>query len=99
MVGAGALEWPGVPLDRIDPLPADDEWARLPLVPIDATRGAGAPRRERTGGRVTLPIMELMEQAVPARALWQLRRGATITPNSVTFTVWAPRAKDVAVHV
>ncbi len=48
---------------------------------------------------MTLPIVELMEQAVPARAVWQLRRGATITPNGVTFTVWAPRAKDVVVHV
>jgi maltooligosyltrehalose trehalohydrolase len=48
---------------------------------------------------MTLPIMELMEQAVPARALWQLRRGATIAPDGVTFTVWAPRARDVMVHV
>ena len=48
---------------------------------------------------MTLPIVELMEQAVPARALWQLRRGATITPGGVTFTVWAPRARDVVVHV
>jgi len=48
---------------------------------------------------MTLPIVELIEQAVPARALWQLRRGATMAPEGVTFTVWAPRAKDVLVHV
>jgi maltooligosyltrehalose trehalohydrolase len=49
---------------------------------------------------VTLPpMMELMETAPKARASWQLRRGALLTGGEVTFSVWAPRAKDVAVHV
>ena len=46
------------------------------------------------------PVMDLIEQpAPPPRALWQLKRGATIAPGGVTFTVWAPNAKDVAVHI
>src|SRR5258705_6676134 len=45
------------------------------------------------------PVMDLLEQTAPPRALWQLRRGATIAPTGVTFPVWAPGARDVAVHV
>ena len=30
---------------------------------------------------------------------WTLQRGATVLPNGVTFTVWAPTATSVAVHV
>ena len=46
------------------------------------------------------PVMDLIEQpTAPARAPWQLRRGANIAQSGVTFTVWAPDAKQVAVHV
>jgi maltooligosyltrehalose trehalohydrolase len=45
------------------------------------------------------PVMEMLEHVEVARPVWQLQRGATIVPGGVTFTVWAPRAKDVAVHV
>ena len=30
---------------------------------------------------------------------WTLRRGATVLPNSVTFSVWAPNATSVSAHV
>jgi maltooligosyltrehalose trehalohydrolase len=32
-------------------------------------------------------------------APWVLRRGATVTEGGTTFTVWAPRASSVVVHV
>lgn len=30
---------------------------------------------------------------------WTLRRGATVLPNGVTFSVWAPKATSVSAHV
>jgi len=46
------------------------------------------------------PVMPLSEQpAASRRAPWRLKRGATITTAGVTFTVWAPDAKGVAVHI
>src|SRR5437764_125357 len=46
------------------------------------------------------PVMPLSDQpAPPKRAPWQLKRGATFTAAGVTFTVWAPDAKNVAVHI
>ena len=30
---------------------------------------------------------------------WTLHRGATVLPNGVTFSVWAPTATSVTVHV
>ena len=46
------------------------------------------------------PVMELLEQSVDTpRSGWQLRRGATLVEGGVTFSVWAPKARDVVVHV
>ncbi|HEV7993883.1 MAG TPA: malto-oligosyltrehalose trehalohydrolase [Gemmatimonadaceae bacterium] len=45
------------------------------------------------------PMMELMESAPQTRAGWQLRRGALVTGQEVTFSVWAPKARDVSVYV
>ncbi|MEO8562334.1 MAG: malto-oligosyltrehalose trehalohydrolase [bacterium] len=45
------------------------------------------------------PMMELLESPVQARPGWQLRRGARLSGNEVTFSVWAPKARDVTVHV
>jgi maltooligosyltrehalose trehalohydrolase len=45
------------------------------------------------------PMMELMESAPKPRAGWQLRRGALLAGSEVTFSVWAPRAERVSVHV
>ena len=49
-------------------LPAHDERARLPLVPAAAAGRTGAAGRDRAGGRMTLPpVMDLLEQEMPAR--------------------------------
>jgi maltooligosyltrehalose trehalohydrolase len=45
------------------------------------------------------PVMDLLEQEIARPSGWQLRRGALLGAEGVTFKVWAPRAKDVAVHV
>jgi maltooligosyltrehalose trehalohydrolase len=45
------------------------------------------------------PVMDLLEQEISRPSGWQLRRGALLGVEGVTFKVWAPRAKDVVVHV
>ena len=47
------------------------------------------------------PVMDLLEQDDHrVRRGWQLRRGALLAQRGAsTFKVWAPRAKDVVVHV
>ena len=45
------------------------------------------------------PVMDLLEQEITRPSGWQLRRGALLGSEGVTFKVWAPRAKDVVVHV
>jgi maltooligosyltrehalose trehalohydrolase len=45
------------------------------------------------------PVMELLEQEISRPSGWQLRRGALLSSEGVTFRVWAPRAKEVLVHV
>jgi maltooligosyltrehalose trehalohydrolase len=45
------------------------------------------------------PVMDLLEQEISRPSGWQLRRGALLGAEGVTFKVWAPRAKDVVVHV
>jgi maltooligosyltrehalose trehalohydrolase len=44
--------------------------------------------------------MDLLQQHETTRSpVWQLRRGASPSADGVTFSVWAPRAKDVAVQL
>ena len=46
------------------------------------------------------PVMGLLEpQAETTRGGWQLRRGALLGAEGVTFSVWAPRAREMVVHV
>ncbi|PYP81031.1 MAG: malto-oligosyltrehalose trehalohydrolase [Gemmatimonadetes bacterium] len=45
------------------------------------------------------PVMELLEQEISRPSGWTLRRGALLRQEGVTFKVWAPRAKEVVVHV
>ena len=46
------------------------------------------------------PVMDLLEQQHETqRSGWQMRRGALVGAAGVTFSVWAPRARDVVVHV
>ena len=46
------------------------------------------------------PVMDLLErQHETQRSAWQLRRGAAAGAEGVTFSVWAPRANAVVVHV
>ena len=53
----------------------------------------------------TEPVRVMSEDAMPddgaqpSRAEWRLARGATITAAGATFSVWAPRAERVSVHV
>ncbi len=35
----------------------------------------------------------------PEREVWRLHRGATVTDDGTTFSVWAPNASAVAVHI
>jgi maltooligosyltrehalose trehalohydrolase len=47
------------------------------------------------------PVMDQLDATAPStqRSGWQLRRGAMLVEGGVTFSVWAPLARDVAVHV
>jgi maltooligosyltrehalose trehalohydrolase len=45
------------------------------------------------------PVMELLEQEMSRPSGWELRRGALLTGEGVTFKVWAPRAREIVVHV
>ena len=46
------------------------------------------------------PVMDLLEQQQETqRSGWQMRRGALVGAEGVTFSVWAPRAREVVVHV
>jgi maltooligosyltrehalose trehalohydrolase len=38
-------------------------------------------------------------ETAPTAVRWRLRRGATLTPSGVTFSVWAPNAERVSVQV
>ena len=44
-------------------------------------------------------MMELMDATPWARTSWQLRRGALVAGSDVAFSVWAPRANQVTVHL
>jgi maltooligosyltrehalose trehalohydrolase len=52
---------------------------------------------------MTIPFLSEVE--IPAertgapRSVWQLRRGAQLVEGGVRFSVWAPTARDVVVHV
>lgn len=45
------------------------------------------------------PVMDLLEQQATPSAQWRLTRGAMLTPAGATFSVWAPKAREVVVHV
>ena len=47
------------------------------------------------------PVMDQLDATVTPtqRSGWQLRRGAMLVEGGVTFSVWAPSARDVSVHV
>jgi maltooligosyltrehalose trehalohydrolase len=44
------------------------------------------------------PMMDLIESETRPSG-WTLRRGALLGADAVTFSVWAPRAQEVTVHV
>jgi maltooligosyltrehalose trehalohydrolase len=45
------------------------------------------------------PTLEPRERVETPRTAWRMMRGTTITAEGVTFSVWAPRAREVVVHV
>ncbi len=49
----------------------------------DAQRGVGDQQHEQA----------------PPKAIWRLKRGAAVTDAGVEFSVWAPRAEHISVHV
>src|SRR5256714_520154 len=107
LVGDGALERPGVSDNRQASVPHDVERARLLLVQAAAARRATAAGRGILGGCMTATITEIVgengggdgDAGAATRPTWRLRRGATVTDTGVTFSVWAPHAERVTLHL